>query len=118
MIIDHICFAVKDLEKSIRDWTRVFGYRQMTKIVTNTRQQVKVVFLAKDESLTVKLIEPCAGNRSVEKFVAGGGGFHHLCFKCDDLESSMDELKRKGAKVSSLMKPRGPRRFWRFRVFG
>ena len=45
MIIDHICFAVKDLEKAIVNWCKAFGYSQMTEIVSNTRQQVKVVFL-------------------------------------------------------------------------
>jgi methylmalonyl-CoA/ethylmalonyl-CoA epimerase len=96
MIIDHICFAVKDLGKGIADWTHTFGYEQMTEIVTNTRQQVKVVFLRKKDSMIIKLIEPCPGNKSVEEFVARGGGFHHLCFKCEDIDSEISNLKRKG----------------------
>ena len=58
MIIDHICFAVEDLQKGIENWKNAFGYRQMTEIVTNTRQKVKVVFLTKEDSITIKLIEP------------------------------------------------------------
>ncbi len=30
MIIDHICFAVKDLNDGISYWKNVFGYDQMT----------------------------------------------------------------------------------------
>jgi len=96
MIIDHICFAVKDLDAAIVQWTGAFEYEQLTEIVTNTRQQVKVVFLSKAESVTIKLIEPLEENESVMNFVKRGGGFHHLCFKCDDLDQQIDELNEKG----------------------
>jgi methylmalonyl-CoA/ethylmalonyl-CoA epimerase len=96
MNIDHICFAVKNLKEGITYWEDVFGYRQMTEIVTNTRQKVKVTFLSKDESITIKLIEPVEGNQSLTNFVNRGGGFHHVCFKCSDINSKMDELKKKG----------------------
>lgn len=96
MVIDHICFAVRDLDTAIPQWTRAFGYKQLTEIVTNTRQQVKVVFLRKDESVTIKLIEPLEENESVMNFVKRGGGFHHLCFKCADMDQQIGELNEKG----------------------
>jgi methylmalonyl-CoA/ethylmalonyl-CoA epimerase len=84
MIIDHICFAVKDLREGITYWEKIFGYSQMTEIITNTLQKVKVTFLSKEKSLTVKLIEPLDDNQSLLNFVSRGGGFHHICFKCDN----------------------------------
>jgi methylmalonyl-CoA/ethylmalonyl-CoA epimerase len=96
MIIDHICFAVKDLVTAISQWTTAFEYEQMTEIVTNTRQQVKVVFLSREQSVTIKLIEPLEENESVMNFVKRGGGFHHLCFKCEDLEEKIPELNKRG----------------------
>lgn len=96
MLIDHICFAVRELESAIPQWTRAFDYKQLTEIVTNTRQQVKVVFLSKDESVTIKLIEPLEENESVMNFVKRGGGFHHLCFKCADMDQQIGELNEKG----------------------
>ena len=51
MIIDHICFAVKNLHEGITYWEIVFGYKQMTNIVNNSLQKVKVVFLRKEESI-------------------------------------------------------------------
>jgi len=80
MKIDHICFAVKNLNDGIAYWDRVFGYKQMTGIVENSLQKVKVVFLSKDDSITIKLIEPAESNLSLINFVNRGGGFHHLCF--------------------------------------
>jgi len=103
MIIDHICFAVRKLEPAIGQWTGAFDYEQMTEIVTNTRQQVRVVFLSKKDSVTIKLIEPLPENESVMNFVIRGGGFHHLCFKCEDMDQQIAELNAKG--LITLVKP-------------
>jgi methylmalonyl-CoA/ethylmalonyl-CoA epimerase len=96
MKLDHICFAVKNIEEGISYWERVFGYRKMTDIVINTLQKVKVVFLSKDESLLIKLIEPLLDNRSLINFVNRGGGFHHICFKVDKMADTLKELNSKG----------------------
>lgn len=103
MIIDHICFAVKDIDKGIDDWSTTFGYHQITEKVTNSRQLVKVVFMAKSGSIDVKLIEPLEENQNIINFLKRGGGFHHLCFKCDEIESGLKELNSKG--VMTLVSP-------------
>ena len=99
MVIDHICFAVKNIEEGVSYWDEVFGYRQMTNIVINSLQKVKVVFLEKQGSLLIKLIEPLEDNRTLLNFVTRGGGFHHLCFRCEDMESGLKSLKDKGLKT-------------------
>ncbi|HBC78678.1 MAG TPA: hypothetical protein DCZ51_08605, partial [Bacteroidales bacterium] len=77
-------------------WERVFGYKQMTGIVVNSLQKVKVAFLKKEDSLTIKIIEPLIENVSLVNFVSRGGGFHHICFKCDNINEGLKELKEKG----------------------
>lgn len=96
MKIDHICFAVRDLKEGIAYWDNVFGYGQMTEIVTNSLQKVKVTFLCKEDSILIKLIEPLEDNKSLVNFVNRGGGFHHICFKCSDIDDKMRELTDKG----------------------
>jgi methylmalonyl-CoA/ethylmalonyl-CoA epimerase len=99
MIIDHICFAVKDITEAIHYWKEVFGYNQMTSLIVNTRQKVKVVFLTKINSLQIKLIEPLEENVTLMRFVDSGGGFHHLCFKCDNISVKIKELKAQGVRL-------------------
>ena len=99
MIIDHICFAVKDIKETILYWKEVFSYRQLTQPVVNTRQKVKVIFLAKENSLPVKLIEPLDDNKTLLNFVEMGGGFHHICFKCDKMSEKIKELKAKDVRL-------------------
>ena len=96
MVIDHICIAVKDIEDGIAYWEKVFGYNQMTGIVVNSLQKVKVAFLKKENSLTIKIIEPLKENQALVNFVSRGGGFHHICFRCDNINDGLKELKEKG----------------------
>jgi methylmalonyl-CoA/ethylmalonyl-CoA epimerase len=103
MIIDHICFAVKNLNEGIAYWERVFSYKQMTRIIENSRQKVKVVFLSAENSTIIKLIEPLESNQSLLNFVNRGGGFHHICLKCNNIDEQMVELTQKG--LITLVRP-------------
>jgi len=114
MRIDHICFAVKNLGEAIEYWCNVFRYSQMTEIVSNSLQKVKVVFLVKTDSATVKLIEPADNNASLLNFVNRGGGFHHICFKCEDLNEKITELTGKG--LITLVPPQPGEAFKNHRI--
>jgi methylmalonyl-CoA/ethylmalonyl-CoA epimerase len=105
MIIDHIGVVARSLDKGIALWTESFGYRQKTEAVVNTRQKVKVVFLEKEGSLDVKLLEPVDETSPVYKFALKGGGLHHLCFKCDSLDSRLEELSGFGFRVLAGPEP-------------
>jgi methylmalonyl-CoA/ethylmalonyl-CoA epimerase len=97
MVIDHIGIVVRSLEEGIRQWETLFGYRRNSAIVFNTRQKVRVVFLWKKDSLTVKLIEASEPASPVSAFARKGGGLHHLCFRCNDLAIQIPRLQEDGA---------------------
>ena len=98
MIIDHIGIAVRSIDKGIEHWEKVFEYQQITNIIENSRQKVKVVFLGKKGSLTVKLISPIDETSPIYFFTKKGGGLHHLCFKCDDMDSELERLEGLGMR--------------------
>jgi methylmalonyl-CoA/ethylmalonyl-CoA epimerase len=99
MVVDHIGIVVRSLDTAIKSWLKTFGYSQMTQPVVNTRQKVRVVFLSKEGSTLVKLIEPVDSTSPVSALSAKGGGLHHLCFKADNLEETMSRLEAEGARV-------------------
>ncbi len=105
MVIDHIGIAVRSLEEGIEHWKTVFGYKQLTNIVTNTRQKVRITFLTKDNSLLVKLIEPIDSTSPVYAFAQRGGGLHHLCFKCAKIEDEISRLQLLGLRVLTDPQP-------------
>jgi methylmalonyl-CoA/ethylmalonyl-CoA epimerase len=105
MIIDHIGVVVKSIEKGIEHWRDVFGYKQLTEIVTNTRQKVRVVFLAKENSLAVKLTEPTEESSPIYSFAHRGGGLHHLCFKCENVNLQLEHLQKLGLRILAPPQP-------------
>ena len=105
MLIDHVGIVVKSLEDGILQWTEMFGYCQMTEEVINSRQQTKVVFMRKENSLQVKLIEPLNEKSPIYRFAKKGGGLHHLCFRTQHLESTINQLKKKKNKIRIIADP-------------
>ena len=99
MVIDHVGIVVRSLDLAIKSWVKTFGYSQMTQPVVNTRQKVRVVFLDKEGSTLVKLIEPVDSTSPVSALSARGGGLHHICFKTDNMEETMTRLEAEGARV-------------------
>ncbi len=99
MVIDHIGIAVKSLDEGIEHWKTVFGYEQLTNVIINTRQKVRVVFLTKSDSLQIKLIEPIDTTSPVYAFAQRGGGLHHLCFRCAKLDEEISRLSALGLRV-------------------
>ena len=77
----------------------------MTDVVINSRQKVKVVFMSKEQSLTVKLIEPVDETSPAYRMVQGGGGLHHICFKCENIDRELDHLTQMGLRVLSKPEP-------------
>ena len=87
------------MEEGIQFWSDTFGYRQYTHPVLNKLQKVKVVFLKKENSITIKIIEPTEENAPLRMAVSQGDRFHHLCFKCDEIHEGVRQLKDKGLRL-------------------
>jgi len=105
MVIDHVGIAVRSLERSIPRWQAAFGYAQATDIVVNTRQRVRVVFLEREGSLPVKLIEPTGVDSPAHAFVQRGGGLHHLCFRAESVASEVARLAALGMRSITETQP-------------
>jgi methylmalonyl-CoA/ethylmalonyl-CoA epimerase len=99
VVIDHIGIVVQSLDQGVPQWEALFGYRKNSDIVTNSRQRVRVVFLTKKDSVTVKLLEPSEADSPVAAFARKGGGLHHICFRCQNLKQQIVELEGKGARL-------------------
>jgi methylmalonyl-CoA/ethylmalonyl-CoA epimerase len=105
MVIDHVGIVVKSIERSIDHWQTVFGYQQVTETVTNKRQKVRVVFLAKRGSLQVKLIEPTDPTSPIHGLAQRGGGLHHLCFRCESVDTEVARLQGLGLRILVPQEP-------------
>jgi methylmalonyl-CoA/ethylmalonyl-CoA epimerase len=105
MVLDHVGIVVRSIVESIPKWESVFGYRQLTSIVTNSRQRVRVVFLAKDGSLSIKLVEPTDSRSAVHALAQRGGGLHHLCFRASSVTAEVARLRGLGLRILEEAQP-------------
>ncbi|MDN5849705.1 MAG: VOC family protein [Nitrococcus sp.] len=92
--LDHVGIQVHELGSAIRKFEELFGYRQATEPVLNTRHNVEVVFLEKPGSIDIKLFRP-AGNDIRPQ----SSKLHHLAFRSNDLDADVARLKELGARV-------------------
>ena len=105
MIVDHIGIRVNSIEEGIKHWEKIFNYKQMTEVVIKSRQNVKVVFMAKENSLLVKLFESISQNSSNISSLQRGEGLHHICFKCSNLNTEINRLKKLGLRITAQPQP-------------
>ena len=105
LLMDHIAVAVRSVEAAADRICGLLGYARTTERVTNTRQRVNVLFLGKDGSLPIKLIEPSDADSTLWEFVKKGGGLHHMCFKVPEVEAACADLAARGARVITAPQP-------------
>ena len=97
--LDHIGIQVRAIEPAIEQLTALFGYRQATEPVVNTRQGVRVVFLEKAGSIPLKLFCPLDGK------AAAAAKLHHLAFRYGSVDEGVRTLSERGARVLSPAAP-------------
>ncbi len=105
MQMDHVCIAVRSIESAAARLGRLLGYLPKTGKVMNSRQQVNVQFLARPDSLDLKLIEPAGEDSPLWQSLRKGEGLHHLCFLTDDTSRTLAGLQELGLRVLAPPEP-------------
>jgi methylmalonyl-CoA/ethylmalonyl-CoA epimerase len=105
MHIDHVCVAVRSIDKAAHKLGETLGFTARTGKVTNSRQQVNVQFLQRAGSIDIKLIEPSGAESPLWQFLKKGEGLHHLCFRVNDVRQQLSELEAHGMRVLAAPEP-------------
>ena len=105
MRLDHVCIAVRSIDDAVAKLSALLGYAPRTAPVTNTRQKVNVIFLAKPGSIDIKLIEPATKDSPLWASLRKGEGLHHLCFRTDDTTAALQELESRGLRALTQPAP-------------
>lgn len=99
MTIDHIGIVVGSLDSAAAYYTSAFGLRPVRGPIVDPLQDVELQFLEDDRGARVELIRPLSDGSPAARALKQGGGLNHICYLVDDLESSIQALVAKGAKV-------------------
>jgi methylmalonyl-CoA/ethylmalonyl-CoA epimerase len=96
--IDHICFAVKDLEATKKIYKEDLGLEPSLEY-TAPSEKIRVARYYIGE-VAVELMESTAPDGEVAKYIERKGeGFFLISYKVDDLSRAMEELKEKQVKL-------------------
>jgi methylmalonyl-CoA/ethylmalonyl-CoA epimerase len=104
--IDHIAVVVNNLETALEVYRDALGM-SLSGIKTIPEQDVKIGFLPSGDT-EIELLEPINPNSGIAQYLAKRGeGMHHICLEVDDIESTLADLKAKGAQLIDETPKRG-----------
>jgi len=71
------------------------------KIIHDPLQEARVTFMrcGGPETPAIELVEPAGDSSPLYKFVAQGGGLHHVCYEVDSLNPQLEQSRAAGCLV-------------------
>jgi len=97
--MDHVGVAVKNLDEAVKVYRDALGFK-LEGIHVLTERKVKVAFLSSGGETDIELLEPLSSDSTIAKFLeTRGEGIHHFAVKVDDVEATLEDLKRKGVTL-------------------
>ncbi len=97
-ILDHIGIAVNDIDAALELYRDKLGF-EVGGIDEVPGFGVKVAFLPLGEG-QVELVMPVTEDSAIAKFLdKRGPGFHHLCFRVDDIRAELARLEEMGIEL-------------------
>lgn len=96
--VNHIGIAVKDLEKSIETYAKIFNCDNFHK-ETILEQKVNVASFKVGDVL-IELTSPTDETSPIAKFIEKRGeGIHHIAFESTDISADLDSMKQKKVQL-------------------
>lgn len=103
--IDHVGYAVLNLDDAIAFHTEVLGWRLLHR-ETNEEQGVEEAMLGTGEQLPqnaqVQLLAPLNENSTIAKWIernGGKGGIQQVCYRVADLDRTCAALRERGVRL-------------------
>lgn len=96
VVLHHYGFATSDITATANTY-EILGYTRKSELITDDVQQVKLLFLQKDEDPLVELVEPLNTKSPVTKILQKNGPIlYHSCFEVTDVNDTILDLKQNG----------------------
>jgi len=90
--LHHLGFVVRSIQDCGASFAQSLGATWDGKITFDPIQKVSVAFFQGRSSADplIELVEPGDDDSPVTRFLARGGGLHHLCYEVNDLEGHLE----------------------------
>ena len=96
--VDHIGFAVRDIEEAVTFYSRVFDVSGWERIAMPERHMSVAVTRVGDTLL--ELIAPTSEEASFARYLdERGPGMHHIAYRVDDIVAALADAKARGVQL-------------------
>ena len=97
--IDHVGFAVADLDAAIERWERTFGFI-VDHRETNAEQGVEEAMLAVGDGTHIQLLAPLSPESTIGRYLAKSGeGIQQIAFRVSDISAASAALVSAGVRL-------------------
>ena len=99
--LHHVGYVTASIADSVEEYTRSTGLAWDGRVIRDPLQMVSVTFLGSGEngSALIELVEPAGGRSPVNRFLAAGGGLHHICLEVADLSAHIESSRSAGCTL-------------------
>ncbi len=96
--VDHIGFAVRDINQAVEFYGKAFGITEWEHIPMPERHMA--VAASRMGEMLLELIAPTSEEASFAKYLNDKGpGMHHIAYRVDDINAALDELRERGVQL-------------------
>ncbi len=96
--VDHIAIVVPDIEEGLGFWQTALGLSVDHR--EELPEQETIVAMLPVGATELELVQPTTDTSGMARFLARRGpGLHHICFKVDNIETTLAELKARGIRL-------------------
>ena len=101
--IHHTGIAVSSIEAKLPFYFNALGMKQLSKIIHDPIQKVKVVLLgytADDQHPPfIELVEPVGSNTPIDRFLQQNISIYHFCLEVPDIEAALQTARTNKAII-------------------
>jgi methylmalonyl-CoA/ethylmalonyl-CoA epimerase len=96
--VDHIGFAVRDIDSAIAFYSQTFGISEWERIPIPERHME--VAATRMGDMLLELIAPTSDEAAFAKYLnERGPGMHHIAYRVNDIVAALAEIKARGVQL-------------------
>ena len=96
--VDHIGFAVRDIDSAIAFYSQTFGISEWVSIPMPERHME--VAATRMGDMLLELIAPTSDEAAIAKYLnERGPGMHHIAYRVNDIVAALAEIKARGVQL-------------------
>ncbi len=97
----HVGYVVASIAAVAKSLATSLGADWDENIIHDPLQEAHVTFMrcGGPDAPAMELVEPAGDSSHLHKFVAKGGGLHHVCYEVDSLERQLEHSRAAGCLV-------------------